>query len=250
MPKKLNQYAGPLTPAQVAAGINAARANAQRLAADAWLLLDAKRYPSAAGLAVLAIEEAGKVHILRAIALARNASELRDAWRDYRTHTKKNVAWQVPFLGAFGRVRKLDDFRPLYDEHADHPHVLDQLKQVGLYTDCLNDDAYWSTPDAAIDESTARLLVGSAHSLAEAGRVVSTEDMELWIQYLKPVWKGPMEGMKKALVEWYRAAAARGLVNCPPEDMERFVFGPGFDPPTDEDVTDQEPPSSKEPSRR
>jgi AbiV family abortive infection protein len=45
--------------------MNAAIANAQRLAEDAQLLLDAERFPSAASLAILALEEAGKVIILR-----------------------------------------------------------------------------------------------------------------------------------------------------------------------------------------
>jgi hypothetical protein len=52
--------------------MNAANRNARRLVADAKLLLDAGRYPSAAALAALAIEESGKTSILRTLAVVKN----------------------------------------------------------------------------------------------------------------------------------------------------------------------------------
>ncbi|GEM_PF-4403187 len=93
MKKRLNQYSGRLSAAQIAEGINLARRNASRLAADSASLLDAGRLPSATALAVLAIEEAGKCSILREIALARDERELPEAWRSYRSHTTKNRTW-------------------------------------------------------------------------------------------------------------------------------------------------------------
>jgi AbiV family abortive infection protein len=63
-------YSGPLDALKVAEGINAANRNAQRLATDARILLDVKRYPTAAALAALSIEEGGKSSILRGLALA------------------------------------------------------------------------------------------------------------------------------------------------------------------------------------
>lgn len=62
MPSKsqLQQYRGPLTAKEIAEGIAAAQNNARRLVADAKCLLATGRYPSATGLAILAIEEAGK----------------------------------------------------------------------------------------------------------------------------------------------------------------------------------------------
>ena len=91
--RKLNQYKDKLSPAQLAEGINAALGNAKRLAEDAVLLLQAKRYPSAASLAILSVEESGKISILRALALARDGDAVKDSWRDYRSHTKKNAIW-------------------------------------------------------------------------------------------------------------------------------------------------------------
>lgn len=58
--KNLNQYRGPLSSTEIAAGMNAARENTNRLAKDAKLLFEQERYPSALALAILAIEETGK----------------------------------------------------------------------------------------------------------------------------------------------------------------------------------------------
>ena len=110
--KKLDSYKGKLSADQVAAGINAAIQNAKRLSEDASLLFEAGRFPSAASLAILSIEESGKVSILRALALAKTSEEIAVAWRDYRSHTKKNASWLLLQLVEQG-ARKLDDFKPL-----------------------------------------------------------------------------------------------------------------------------------------
>jgi len=91
----------------VAEGINAACQNAKRLADDAEILLKNKRYPSAASLAILSIEESGKVSILRGLSVAKNSDDLKESWQEYRSHTKKNAAWIIADLLESG-ARKLD----------------------------------------------------------------------------------------------------------------------------------------------
>ena len=56
-------------------------------------------------------------------------------------------------------------------------------------------------------------------------REVSAEEIELWIEHLKPVSHGPHEWVKRALVNWHRAAVARGLISSSDEAMEQFVSG-------------------------
>ena len=57
--------------------------------------------------------------------------------------------WIFPQLIA-GGARSLEEFRELYDEDSDHPQLLDTIKQVALYTDCIAEDR-WTSPDDAID---------------------------------------------------------------------------------------------------
>jgi AbiV family abortive infection protein len=222
MPKKgLNQFRGKLEAAQAAAGMNAASTNARRLLADAKLLLEAGSYPTAAAIAILAIEEAGKVSILRELILARNDKELSEAWRNYRAHTKKNAFWIMPQLAAAG-ARQLEDLRPMVDENSDHPQVLDQLKQLAFYTDCLG-DAHWSQPEKIIQGDLARTLVHTAEVLA-AGREVTALEIDLWIKHIKPVWKRDMTWMKTALSHWHQEMVSAGLA-AEDDGFDNFVRG-------------------------
>ena len=125
MPNKrvITQYSGSLSPAQAAIGIETAMKNASALASDALLLLQNRCWPRAAAMAILAIAEAGKPSILRAILLARNEKELREEWKRYRSHSMKNVMWILPDLVRNG-ARHLEDLRPLFDENGDHGQVL------------------------------------------------------------------------------------------------------------------------------
>jgi AbiV family abortive infection protein len=128
MRKKLNSYSGNLTPSQVADGINAARRNASRLLTDAEILLNIGKYPSAAFLSILSIEESGKTHILRLLSVSKTDEDLLKAWKDYRSHVKKNVLWSFPQM-IYKSAKKLDDFRSIFHQTSEHPYLLDQLKQ-------------------------------------------------------------------------------------------------------------------------
>ncbi|WP_041931115.1 AbiV family abortive infection protein [Pseudomonas brassicacearum] len=222
MHQKLEIYKGPLSNSKIADGINAASANALRLACDARLLLDAGRYPSAISLAALSIEESGKISILRTIAFAATPQELKAEWRRYRTHTSKNVSWILPQLAAQG-AKFLNDLRPLFDDESDHPQLLDQLKQLGFYTDCLGAKANWSKPEEVIDPDLATTLVRTAEILAPKSSV-SEREIELWVEHLGPVWKKNENLMRLALVSWYRSMQEEGLKEAGSNKMEKFVF--------------------------
>jgi AbiV family abortive infection protein len=220
MNKKLDGYKGRLNSAQVADGINAAARNARRLAEDAETLLNANRFPSAASLAALSIEESGKTSILRALSLAKDDKELVGHWKDYRCHTKKNRAWLLPQLVSKG-ARCLDDFKPLFSEEAEHPFLLDQVKQIGFYTDCLG-QARWSIPDEVVDEHLTRLLVQTAKLLAKTTETTSQE-VDLWIKHMGPVWMTDMSEMKKAIVNWYAEMQQKGLALQGDNQMDIFI---------------------------
>lgn len=221
MEKKLNGYKGTLTPQQIADGINAANKNANRLASDAKILLDAGRYPSATSLAILSIEESGKASILRALSLSRDEKEVVECWRDYRSHSKKNISWILPELVAKG-ARRLEDLRPIFDEASDHPYLLDQLKQIGFYTDCLG-QAHWSIPEDVIEESLAKTLVQIAKVFSKNREETSVLEIELWIKHMKPVWKTSLTAMKAALINWSKEMIANSLSSRELDDMEKFV---------------------------
>ncbi len=229
MPKKrvIQQYAERLTPAMAASGIETAMSNARSLLSDAILLLENGRWARAASLAILAIEEIGKPSILRGILLARNEKELRDEWRNYRNHCKKNLMWIIGDLANRG-AKHLEDLRPIFDEGSDHGATLDAMKQLCCYSDAYG-RCNWSLPDKAIDEKLARSLVQIAKILAPeegSGALTSEAELELWVKHMSPVWKGEMATMKAALLACYAEATELNILrgSASPRDMARFVL--------------------------
>ncbi|HTQ30583.1 MAG TPA: AbiV family abortive infection protein [Opitutaceae bacterium] len=220
--QKLQQYKGLLSPVEVTQGIKCAQTNAKRLIEDAELLLGHERYASALALATLAIEEAGKVPILRSLALARSDEEAKADWKEYRSHTSKNRLWPVLEYALKG-ARRLDDFAALVATDADHPLILDQLKQLSFYTDCLG-KKHWSVPNSVIDKNLAALIVRTAKILS-ADSEISQREIELWIQHVGPVWKQNKEVMEKALVDWYTALQAENLKPAGENAMREFIVG-------------------------
>ncbi len=208
--KKLDSYIGELKPDQIAEGINLATQNAIRLSEDAQILFNAKRYPSALALAILSIEEAGKVPILRSLSTAQTKEEVINIWRNYRSHVKKNVLWPILHIMGEG-VKTLDDFRPIFNPNSEHPYLLDQLKQTSIYTDCLG-KANWSEPLKVIDKDLAKQLIQIAKILPSKRKTTSME-IELWVKHMKNIDQSDEKKSKEALFKWYGDMKASGLLS-------------------------------------
>ena len=198
--KHLDSYRGNLDNKQIADGINAARRNARRLFEDAQLLLEAHRYPSAASLAILSIEESGKAHIIRGMAIATTDAEVAQHWKYYRSHTKKNIMWLLPQLVMQG-ARRLDDLRTLFESTAEHPYILEQVKQIGFYTDCLG-KINWSEPTEVVDKELATMLTQIA-KIFIAKNEVTTKEIELWVKHIGRTKHGTLKEQKESLLHWY-----------------------------------------------
>lgn len=219
---QLDQYKGKLDSGQITEGMNVALDNAKRLADAAHLLFEQGDFALAASLSALSIEESGKLVVLRSLAVARDDKDVVECWREYRSHTKKNVLWPILGLIAQG-ARRLDDFAPLFDLEDEHPFLLDHVKQIGFYTDCLG-KAHWSVPKAVIDQELAKMLVDTASILAKRDTVTRIE-IDLWVKHLGPVWKGPKELMEHGLAQWYKEMQDQGLAEKGGNAMEEFIIG-------------------------
>jgi AbiV family abortive infection protein len=217
---QLQPYAGPLTPAQVTEGISAAQANALRLLEDAKLLLDSKRFPSAVALAILSMEEQGKVIILKRLALVSEPGDVKLAWKEYRSHRSKNAGWIMPQLVAQG-ARTMASMAAAVDPEAEHTAVLDSVKQVSFYSDCLG-NRHWSVPDQVIDEGMARSMIATAELMVKS-RPVSLREVELWAEIVGPHYNKP--GMIDAVIRWQQAMVEEGLSKREAASLEAFIRG-------------------------
>ncbi|HAQ00469.1 AbiV family abortive infection protein [Rhodospirillum rubrum] len=217
---QLEEYRGPITPASAAEGMNAARQNALRLVFDAKLLLEAERYPTAASVAALSIEESGKLSILRTIVVLSDVNRLRDEWRRYRDHRSKNGAWILPDLARKG-ARHLYELAMTIERDGEHTAILNSIKQIGFYTDCYG-KIHWSNPSMVIDRELANSLVKIAEILTPKNDV-TVRELELWVDAIRPVY-GTSE-MSNGLLRWATQMHREGLSDRTPEEYAKFVFG-------------------------
>jgi hypothetical protein len=152
-------------------------------------------------------------------------SELKNAWRSYRSHTEKNVLGT--FIDHVKPCSNIEDFRPLYDKDSDHPRALDAVKQIGFYSDCLG-KCHWSLPDEVVNEDLAKSLLSTAIVLIPSGvsAMESAPELDLWVKHMRPVWRKEMSLMRRALIDCYQEASDLGVLRGKQtvEDMVRFLL--------------------------
>lgn len=218
--KKLPQYKGELNSQQIVEGIMSAQNNACRLLKSANVLFEHADYPTASSLAILAIEESGKISILRSLSLARDENEIKEDWRRYRSHIAKNVMWSM-FKYIHTGKNKLEDFKLIFDANNKDSYELDQIKQLGFYTDCLG-NAHWSTPLAIIDKDFAEFILNIAKISCHEGNNITIKEIELWKECMSPVWKQSLANMKKGILMWRHKMREEGLTSKP-DHFDDFI---------------------------
>lgn len=217
---QMNAYRGMLSLEQITAGMNCAIKNALRLRDDAATMLANGRYPTAFTLAVLAVEEYGKLGIFRRMATARTDEEMQPLWKEFTQHTAKNIGW--PALDTARAMLKkgpvkLDDLKPIFVKGAEHTKHLDRIKQFAMYVDCVGPKV-WAAPGACISEgdATDMVRIASEH-IGQRTRDVTVREMEIWRDVVGP------DATYEGLVKWYAAMQSEGLFAPGPNAMEQFV---------------------------
>lgn len=188
---------------------NGAIQNAKSLLEDAKLLFEHGKYPRAISLAILSIEESGKPSIVRSIILEDDAKEILKLWKSYRRHQDKNSMWIVPELILNG-ARTLENLRKVVDPKSDHPQILDDLKQLCFYSDVFTNGKL-SLPVNVANKKVAKDIIAIAESSIKE-TFNSKDALEIWIKYLKPVWKKEMDSMKEALLSCYIELEEKNLI--------------------------------------
>lgn len=138
--------------------MDAAVKTARQLYSDAQLLFANARWPRAAAVAVLCLEEVGKVRLVLRIEDARDEQERRKAWEDYLNHPLKISQSATP-----GQAHNDEHRRQLSLKFG---RELDQLKQFGFYSNWLVSGA-WVQPDEVITQRDAELMVTWARVMVE-----------------------------------------------------------------------------------
>ncbi|WP_158803944.1 AbiV family abortive infection protein [Acidisoma sp. L85] len=226
-------YQGAVSASQAAAGMNAALRNSRRLLGDAELLLSAERWASAASLAVLGLEEAGKMSVIRVLCTTTEPAALKKQWKDYHLHQAK-MEGPIGFNPDGKVLTAPNDLKAAIAERTKLIKQIDKIKQSGLYTDCYPDSfgkPYWVEPVTQVTEDAARDLVAILSKLLSDKPDVSVREMELFHEYISPA----LDDLDKSkrLVRWMVAMEAEGLMSRDETEnrLRRFydgIFGEGW----------------------
>lgn len=223
---RATRYRGSLSPFQIADGLRATKRNAERLLRDAAELYDLDRFPSATSLAILSIEELGKIPILRRMALADGPEAWRVCWRDFGDHLTKCAQWGVPFL-----VKTASSPEALFNEHSNErdPLLLDSIKQLGFYVGCYG-NAHWAEPARVVEKAQADPIFYAARVLAagsQSSELDTPSAVQLWSNTMAGYFRCGAIEANNAVVNFFRLVRERGVVlagdGIPPSNAFEFL---------------------------
>lgn len=216
---KLHPYRGKLTTEDVVEGMICALSNAKRLYADAQVLLDAGRYPSACSLGILAVEEIGKLTVLRLLALGGSKEAIKANWKRYSSHIDKNHFWMM--VSVFESDENTSpDFNFKFDKQQ--AAIVDNIKQLSFYSGCYF-NKQWASPVGAVEELVATVAVAMAEILTDNRTAPCVEEIEIWIKHIKPVRTADIDTQLRALESWYQEMKEIGLSNIGDNIMKLYV---------------------------
>jgi len=136
------KYRGPLTVEQISTGMKLCLKNARGLVFEAELLLKNQRRARAMSLALTAIEELGKVHVLHSMARIpkKNQKLWRDRWTQFRSHEAK-ASFAFPDTLPDEAFRFPDLILAASIDNSLRTPVGERLRQAGLYVEISEDNA-------------------------------------------------------------------------------------------------------------
>ena len=214
------KFVGPLSVDDVLQGMRLAIENAALLLSDARRLHDAGRFSTAVALAILSIEESGKIAVLRGMTTD-STDELKRLWKCFRSHRKKNFLWNAPILAEKG-ARTLAEIREVIQSEQDHTEALDYIKQGALYVD--RQEHGWSTPQIVMDSVFSEGIISIAALLLP--KLPKKRDLELWKEHVPVGRVDSHEEMKMGLLGWHSAMRAEGLIQDGDTGMIDFLVDP------------------------
>lgn len=229
MARRTAEYPPILTSAEIAEGMSAALRNAEDLLDDARLLLKNERYPRAASLAVLAMEEVGKAVILSVFIFIQPSDDGQKLWRAFFSHTDKAFI-SLKILELSQRVRKLEEMLEYlegsFSERSDYPKFLGAIKELGMYSDYLAFPVgpLWSIPNETIGLEIARDLVIDAENMLcfTAPTADEIELLKTHVGSLSQLDSG-LEGLRAGVHRLFRDLQKHGYIDVDDKTLEQFL---------------------------
>ena len=144
------KYNGKLTIEQISEGIYFCIENATNIFGDAYILIKANRFPRALSLLLLAIQEAGKVNILRNMTMisTRDQKPWKKEWKSFRKHeTKDFLGHSIKISSEFNDSPGEAFLQQLLYKINNSASERERVRQWGLYIDYIAVDKKWWSPN-------------------------------------------------------------------------------------------------------
>ena len=142
-------------------GMIACAANSKKLAADANRLYARRRYSTAAALAIMSLEESGKV-LLLSVALSEtlrgNSPDWNEFWKAWRSHKLKDMSASVLDLGVHGADAASLAIRTMILQD------LPRMREQCLYVD--RAEGRWTRPES-VDRDWVLELLDAAECISD-----------------------------------------------------------------------------------
>jgi len=223
------RYNGPISIEEIASGIEATIKNMEGLVAAAHTLVAAGSYGPAFGLSVMSLEEAGKLHALRAMAQrgAIPGMKWRQLWSAFRNHNYKSSAGFMDCYSDETRANS-DQIMELALQHEATAGLVESARQWSFYVDFDSETRDWNTPVEFDQRQTVEVLAQAEVALQRAQNhlaagLFSVEALELLRIVYEPFFRellvkdGPVSlselasGAVPYYQEWWARLSAAGI---------------------------------------
>jgi AbiV family abortive infection protein len=187
-------FSGTISIADATRATNLIQDNAARLVEDAKLLLEAERYPTAAMLATMALEESSRVYFPLELVLSDHERRLEECWRKFR-RDRHDFPWAI--------LRRDDGLM----NDAELNGMLSFIRTLGRRTECI-EPGVWIDPQNLISRDLAQEIVKTAELFCS--HRVTPRSLEIWAEAARTL---PRNATNQTALEKYRSMLeSEGLV--------------------------------------
>ncbi|GAA0527908.1 AbiV family abortive infection protein [Chitinophaga japonensis] len=217
---EIETYSGVVTPEMAEIGIKLSIENAFSLLSESRLLLNNSYYPRAIALAILAIEEKGKIEMIKQLLLYKQ--KVASAWQNFRDHKHKNANWKFPLLKEKG-INNIELLSKVTDPKGPAALELDRIKQLCFYTDAArmkgNKSKWnWLQPtDIFTKDYATTLLMIAENFVKDDGIDWTSEALSIYKDYFTPK-DGEEQVTVQKFISFYKDLENRSLIS-----KERFI---------------------------
>jgi len=239
---------------QISEGIYFCIENATNIFGDACILIKANRFPRALSLLLLAIQEVGKVNILKNMSMipSKNQKLWKKEWKNFRKHdTKDSLGHNIKIFSEFNDSPGEYFWQKLLYKTNNFVPEREKVRQLGLYIDYIASDKKWWSPNE-INKKMVKMVESEVINIlsrlqmekeigffsAKALKVYREEfnnfhpEIELNKEYEIEDFGNRIFGLKGPYKKYLRRLIDEGVLNNIPDDLnisgkpwKEFIYG-------------------------